>query len=49
VRGLIKVSGEEWTARTLDENQVIPEGVLVDVMGIEGATAVVYDTREVLP
>lgn len=46
--GLIKVSGEEWTARALDENQVIPVGALVDVMEIEGATAVVYP-RELLP
>lgn len=46
--GLIKVSGEEWTARTLDESQVIPVGALVDVMEIEGATAVVYP-RELLP
>ncbi|MFD4175390.1 MULTISPECIES: NfeD family protein [Streptomyces] len=46
--GLIKVAGEEWTARALDENQVIPVGALVDVMEIEGATAVVYP-RELLP
>ncbi|MFJ1783744.1 NfeD family protein [Streptomyces anulatus] len=45
--GLIKVSGEEWTARALDESQVIPVGALVDVMEIEGATAVVYP-RELL-
>ncbi|WP_411083069.1 NfeD family protein [Streptomyces sp. cmx-18-6] len=47
-RGLIKVSGEEWSARALDESQVIPVGTLVDVMEIEGATAVVYP-RELLP
>ncbi|MEJ8658765.1 NfeD family protein [Streptomyces sp. MS1.AVA.4] len=47
-RGLIKVSGEEWSARALDESQVIPVGALVDVMEIEGATAVVYP-RELLP
>lgn len=46
--GLIKLSGEEWTARTLDEYQVIPAGRLVDVMEIEGATAIVYP-RELLP
>ncbi|MFP3986484.1 NfeD family protein [Streptomyces sp. E11-3] len=46
--GLIKVSGEEWSARTLDESQVIPVGALVDVMEIEGATAIVYP-RELLP
>ncbi|MFF4229763.1 NfeD family protein [Streptomyces sp. NPDC001820] len=47
-RGLIKVSGEEWSARALDESHVIPVGALVDVMEIEGATAVVYP-RELLP
>lgn len=47
-RGLIKVSGEEWSARALDESHVIPVGAFVDVMEIEGATAVVYP-RELLP
>ncbi|MDG4858544.1 NfeD family protein [Streptomyces sp. T-3] len=47
-RGLIKVSGEEWSARAFDESHVIPVGALVDVMEIEGATAVVYP-RELLP
>lgn len=47
-RGLIKISGEEWSARALDESHVIPVGALVDVMEIEGATAVVYP-RELLP
>ncbi len=40
--GLIKLSGEEWSARVLDESLVIPVGALVDVMEIEGATAIVY-------
>jgi membrane protein implicated in regulation of membrane protease activity len=48
VRGLIKLSGEEWSARAFDEYQVIPVGALVDVMEIEGATAIVYP-REPLP
>jgi membrane protein implicated in regulation of membrane protease activity len=46
--GLVKVAGEEWSARTLDETHVIPKGATVDVMEIEGATAVVYP-RELLP
>lgn len=46
--GLIKLAGEEWSARTLDETHVVPEGALVDVMEIDGATAVVYP-RELLP
>ncbi|MET9953837.1 NfeD family protein [Streptomyces sp. NPDC006339] len=47
-RGLIKISGEDWSARALDESHVIPVGSLVDVMEIEGATAIVYP-RELLP
>ncbi|MFC8590397.1 NfeD family protein [Streptomyces atroolivaceus] len=47
-RGLIKLSGEEWSARALDESLVIPTGELVEVMEIEGATAIVYP-RELLP
>ncbi|KUM80123.1 NfeD family protein [Streptomyces curacoi] len=47
-RGLIKLSGEEWSARALDESLVIPVGALVDVMEIDGATAIVYP-RELLP
>ncbi|MFJ3441403.1 NfeD family protein [Streptomyces sp. NPDC086081] len=47
-RGLIKLSGEEWSARAFDESLVIPVGALVDVVEIEGATAIVYP-RELLP
>ncbi len=47
-RGLVKLSGEEWSARAFDESLVIPVGALVDVMEIEGATAIVYP-RELLP
>jgi membrane protein implicated in regulation of membrane protease activity len=47
-QGLIKLSGEVWSARALDEDQVIPAGAAVDVMEIEGATAIVYP-RELLP
>ncbi|MFD7687723.1 NfeD family protein [Streptomyces sp. NPDC059781] len=47
-RGLVKLSGEEWSARAYDESLVIPVGALVDVMEIEGATALVYP-RELLP
>jgi membrane protein implicated in regulation of membrane protease activity len=46
--GLIKLAGEEWSARTLDDSQVIPAGATVDVMEIDGATAVVYP-RDMLP
>ncbi|NED97342.1 NfeD family protein [Phytoactinopolyspora alkaliphila] len=48
VKGLVRLSGEEWSARALDETQSIPVGTFVDVMEIEGATAIVYP-RELLP
>ena len=41
-QGLIKLSGEVWSGGALDEDQVIPAGTLVDVMEIEGATAIVF-------
>jgi membrane protein implicated in regulation of membrane protease activity len=42
VRGLIRLSGEDWSARSFDEHQVIPAGARVTVLEIEGASAVVY-------
>jgi membrane protein implicated in regulation of membrane protease activity len=42
VRGLIRLSGEQWSARSFDEHQAIPVGALVIVLAIEGASAVVY-------
>ncbi|WP_322982403.1 NfeD family protein [Streptomyces sp. S584] len=46
--GLVRLAGEEWSARALDDSLVIPVGARVDVMEIDGATAVVYP-RELLP
>jgi membrane protein implicated in regulation of membrane protease activity len=40
--GRIKVGGEEWTSRAYDDTLVIPVGHKVDIMQIEGATALVY-------
>jgi membrane protein implicated in regulation of membrane protease activity len=40
--GRVRIGGEEWSARPYDETLVIPVGHLVDVMQIEGATALVY-------
>jgi membrane protein implicated in regulation of membrane protease activity len=40
--GRVRIGGEEWSARAYDETQVIPAGTTVDVMKIEGATALVY-------
>lgn len=48
VQGRVKLSGEEWSARCIDEDLVIPVGAHVDVVEIDGATAVVYP-REALP
>jgi membrane protein implicated in regulation of membrane protease activity len=44
--GRVRIGGEEWTARPYDPEVVIPEGAAVDVLAIEGATALVYP-REV--
>ena len=46
--GLVKLSGEDWSARPYQEDLVIPVGVRVDVLQIEGATALVHP-REPLP
>jgi membrane protein implicated in regulation of membrane protease activity len=40
--GRVRIGGEVWSARSYDETLVIPVGHLVDVMQIEGATALVY-------
>src|SRR5436309_2414875 len=37
--GCIKIDGEVWTARSLDEDQVIERGTRVHVVDIRGATA----------
>ncbi len=40
--GRVRIGGEEWSARSYDESLVIPVGRIVDVIQIEGATALVY-------
>jgi membrane protein implicated in regulation of membrane protease activity len=40
--GRVRIGGEVWSARPYDETLVIPAGHMVDVMQIEGATALVY-------
>ena len=40
--GRVRIGGEVWSARSYDEDLVIPPGRTVDVMQIEGATALVY-------
>jgi membrane protein implicated in regulation of membrane protease activity len=39
--GRVKIGGEVWSARSYDEDQVIEPGDRVEVLKIEGATALV--------
>jgi membrane protein implicated in regulation of membrane protease activity len=41
--GRVKIGGEIWSARTFDETQVIEPGTSVEIVKIEGATALVYE------
>jgi membrane protein implicated in regulation of membrane protease activity len=40
--GRVRIGGEEWSSRSYDDSLVIPVGTKVDVMQIQGATALVY-------
>jgi membrane protein implicated in regulation of membrane protease activity len=40
--GRVKIGGEEWSARAYMEGQVFEPGSRVEVVKIEGATALVY-------
>jgi membrane protein implicated in regulation of membrane protease activity len=40
--GTIRLNGEDWTARSFDRHVAIPAGTTVNVIQIDGATAVVY-------
>jgi len=40
--GRVRIGGEVWSARSYDETLVIEVGRMVDVMQIDGATALVY-------
>ena len=42
--GQVKLDGEVWTARPLDDNDVYEPGDHVTVVRIDGATAVVFKT-----
>lgn len=41
--GRVRIGGEEWSARAFMPDQVIEPGAQVEVMKIEGATALVYE------
>ncbi|HEY1180408.1 MAG TPA: NfeD family protein [Phytomonospora sp.] len=40
--GLVKIGGEEWTARVYEDGQVLEAGERVHVVEIRGATAMVW-------
>ena len=40
--GRVRIGGEEWTARAIDDSVVIPIGATAAVLKIDGATAIVY-------
>jgi membrane protein implicated in regulation of membrane protease activity len=42
VGGVVRIGGEEWTARAFDDALVIPVSAAVSVMRISGTTAYVY-------
>ena len=42
-QGQVKIGGEIWTARAYDEDDVFEPGTRVDVMKIDGATALVAE------
>ena len=45
ITGQVKIGGEVWTARAYMEDQVLEPGTSVDVVKIQGATALVYGTE----
>ena len=47
--GCVKIGGEVWTARALDEDGVIERGTRVEVVEIKGATALVTTTHGARP
>ncbi|MEP6599706.1 MAG: NfeD family protein [Actinomycetota bacterium] len=40
--GLVRLNGQDWTARAFDTTQELPAGSTVQVMEISGATAIVW-------
>jgi membrane protein implicated in regulation of membrane protease activity len=41
--GRVRIGGEEWSARAYIDDQVLEPGMSVEVVKIEGATALVYE------
>ncbi len=44
--GLVKLAGEQWSARAADPDQMLAVGSVVEVVAIEGASAVVAPLPE---
>jgi len=44
-QGQVRIGGEVWTARAYLEDQVLEPGTSVDVVKIQGATALVYGSE----
>jgi membrane protein implicated in regulation of membrane protease activity len=47
--GRIRIGGEEWSARAYDPDLTIAQGATVDVLAIEGATALVHPREDPWP
>jgi membrane protein implicated in regulation of membrane protease activity len=43
--GRVKLAGEVWSARSFDPHHAIEAGRTVDVVQIDGATAIVYESE----
>ena len=43
IDGLIRIGGEDWTARTYVDGQAFEEGAQVQVVEIQGVTALVAE------
>ncbi len=43
VGGRVRIGGEEWSARSYLDGEVFPEGQTVDIIQIEGVTALVAE------
>ena len=44
--GTVSIHGQEWTARTSDDNIVIEEGAIVTVLSIAGVKLIVEERKE---
>jgi membrane protein implicated in regulation of membrane protease activity len=47
--GRVRIGGEEWSARPYDPDLTIAQGATVDVLAIEGATALVHPREDPWP